>query len=62
MHSQLSQGYWNDAKMLNNFLTEMRDEDFMKELASMIKDQSKLNEVWMTIIALWILNEKFEER
>ncbi len=32
------------------------------ELAGLIKDQAEIQKVWLTLIALWILQEKFESK
>jgi len=34
----------------------------MQELAALVKDRSKLEDVWLTLLALWILREKFEKQ
>ena len=59
--AQSSTGYWNDEGIILSYLTSIKDDSF-DEVQTLIKEKGELMSVWLTILALYILNIKFKNK
>ncbi|CDW74004.1 UNKNOWN [Stylonychia lemnae] len=63
INDQSSVGNWNSAKLIFSFLNEnLFAEDLERDITQMIKDKNLQKQVLLTILALFILKEIFDDK
>ncbi|CDW72325.1 UNKNOWN [Stylonychia lemnae] len=61
---QSSQGYWQSAQVIQSFIEEdiFSDQDLIKEIKQLLNDQVAFDSIWITLLALYILQKKFNSK
>ena len=61
---QSASGFWKDKSLVMRYVKERETdtESIEKIIKENIKDQSEYLQVYLTILALWILKEKYDEQ
>ena len=62
LNAQSSEGYWSSQEILKAFLSSIEDDSLLVELMTIITDEAQLKKALMTILALYILKEKFSDK
>ncbi|CDW72219.1 UNKNOWN [Stylonychia lemnae] len=61
---QTSLGFWKNITIIQTFIKEdiLSDQALISEIKQLIKDQDAFEQVWITLVALYILQKKFNSK
>ncbi|CDW91779.1 UNKNOWN [Stylonychia lemnae] len=61
---QTSLGFWKNITIIQTFIEEdiLSDQALISEIKQLIKDQDAFEQVWITLVALYILQKKFNSK
>lgn len=59
LNSQTSIGYWNNESIIKIYLETIEDKAVFNEVKDLVADQKELQNVWLTILALYILKSLY---
>jgi hypothetical protein len=60
LNVQSSSGLWNEEKSFTLYI-ESFDDKVKEEIYKLISDQDEAKKVWLTILALYVLEKTFSE-
>jgi hypothetical protein len=60
LNGQSSSGFWNEEKSFKLYV-ESLDDEVKEEIYKLISNQDEAKKVWLTILALYVLEKTFSE-